>query len=95
MLIQEKKCMSPFWGIVLLGDMYVYVCVCVFTYLYAYVDTYVPTHTSIQPRALVACLGCTPCESCDAVHHPRPCAGSAQAAAITRCGNAVLQIPLV
>lgn len=58
MLIQEKKCMSPFWGIVLLGDMYVYVCVCVciFTYLYAYVDTYVPTHTSIQPRALVACL---------------------------------------
>lgn len=32
-----KKCMSPFWSIVLLGN--VYVCVCVFMYLYAYVDT--------------------------------------------------------
>lgn len=47
MLIQEKKCMSPFWGIVLLGDMYVYVCVCV--YLRIFMHTHKHTTT---------CSGC-------------------------------------
>lgn len=36
-LIQEKKCMSPFWGIVLLGDMYVYVCVCVYLRIFMHI----------------------------------------------------------
>lgn len=51
MLIQEKKGMSPFWGIVLLGNTYVYTCVylCVFMHMQIHVCPYAHATT---------CSGC-------------------------------------
>lgn len=82
----------------ILGHRFVreYICVhmCVFMCLYAYADTCVPIHTCHHLLWLLL-LGCTACERSDAVHHPGPCAASAQAAAVARNGNSVLQTHLV
>lgn len=70
--------------------MCTHVYLCVFMHMQIRVCPY--THAT-------TCSGCCSLDvqhvRADAVHHPGPCAASAQAAAVTRSGNSVLQTHLV